>query len=54
MEDDAVVEAFVGQRDDALDMLGRNGGQQLDIDGAVLKGQDQVRRAGLGEGRCSA
>jgi hypothetical protein len=36
VEHHAVVGAFFSQRDDALDMLGRQGGQQLDVDIATL------------------
>jgi hypothetical protein len=45
VKDDAVVEALVGQFDDAGDVLGRDLGQQLDIDGAVLEFEDPVRLA---------
>ena len=52
VEDDAVVEAAVGELGDALDVAGREVGPQLDDDVAAgRKGKGQA--VGVGHGACS-
>src|SRR5690606_24544204 len=46
-----IIAAALGQGDDALDMLGRQLRQQLNIDRAALERQNQVRLAVLGKSR---